>query len=183
MNLDLQTCTSAEAAILLAPEVQQIVNKIIMPIAQERDPERTGGWFTFWRWDISGGVMMPVIGFPAGLVSPERFQKYSWFAMEKAARLAGLPDHISSFQSRDESDHDRMKHKYGGAIRCWRHGESLRLIFSFSGFSELEDESVCAILAHRCNQLTDYELNAIIKASGNERLITLLNSSNTERPS
>lgn len=182
VNVDLRTCTSAEAAVLLAPEVRQIVRDIIAPVACERDSERTGGWFAFWRGDPSGEIVMPVVGFPAGLVSPERYLKYIHFANEKAVRLARRPADISSFQSRDESDPNRMNHKYGGAIRCGTGGT--RLIFSFSGFSELEDEQICVILARRAPQeLTDDELEAIIKWSSNGRLVTLLNSSNTERPS
>lgn len=175
MNVDLRTCTSAEAAVLLAPDVRQIVKDIIVPVASQRDPDRTGGWFAFWRGDPSGEIVTPVVGLPAGLVSPERHLKYIHFANEKAVRLARRPDDVSSFQSRDESDPDRMKHKYGGAIRCGLL-DGMRLIFAFSGFSELEDEAVCVILARRARQLADDALFAIIKASRNERLVTYLNS-------
>lgn len=183
MTVDLRTCTSAEAAVLLAVDVQQIVTDIILRSVLELDQDRTGGWFAFWRGDPNGVIVRPVFGFSVGLVTSKRYLRCIHFANEKAVRLAQHPTHISSFQSRDESDLDPMMHKYGGAIRCGSLGGGKHLIFSFSGFSELEDEAVCVILARRGGWLSDHELNCIIKASGNERLVPYLNSSNTERPS
>ena len=66
-----------------------------------------------------------------GFMEPER-ARLSWdFCLEKASRLARHPEHLSSFQSRDEG-----ADKYGGAIRLARLG----LIASFSGLPEKVDE-------------------------------------------
>ena len=181
MNVNLATCMPAEAAVMLASDLKQIVIEIIAPAARERDVERTGGLFAFWRTDPSGVVMTPVVGLPSGLVSPDRFRKYIYFASEKAIRLADHPDDVSSWQSRDESDPDRMNHKYGGAIRCGRVWVP-HLIFSFSGFSELEDEAICVILARRFDLLTDAETNVIIEASDNDLLAAYRDSRNADNP-
>lgn len=169
MTVDLAICTPGEAATLLYPTISDIVAKIIIPAARARDPQRTGGWFAFWRSDPRITAAVPVIGFAVGTVSLERFQNYMHFANEKPARLGAIPTHISSWQSRDESDPDRMKHCYGGAIRC---GEGL--FFSFSGFSEHEDEMICAIAADRLNLLNAVQLRWISDVSGNQPLSAYL---------
>lgn len=144
----LSTCNPNEAMNLLYPAVQGDATNTVMPIALSRDPNRTGGWFAFYRKEPFEDEMVPVVEFAIGFVSGERFAKYQHFAREKAVRLGsmsrhGNPDHIASWQSRDDSDPDTMRHKYGGAILV-----SPRLIFSFSGFSEHEDEMLCALVAH-----------------------------------
>lgn len=153
------------AATLLCPTVSDIVEKIIIPAATVRDPQRTGGWFVFWRSAPLNAAAVPVLGFAVGMVSPERFRKYMHFANEKAARLSARPMDISSWQSRDESDPDPMQRRYGGAIRC---GEGL--FFSFSGFSEHEDELICAIAAYHHGLLTAAQLQQIVSASNNRLL-------------
>ena len=180
MNVDLSMCTTAEVVILLAPELHEIV-QIISVAARKHNPEKTGGWFAFWHTDPNGVVALPVIGIPGGLVSPDRFLLFNHFANEKAVRLAGRPHDISSWQSRDESDPDQMKHRYGGAIRCSRNS-GMQPIFSFSGFSEDEDEAVCAILAMRCQMMTDEYLLRIIEASGNSLLAEYRSSRDTKHP-
>lgn len=178
MNIDLSTCQPDEAAILLVPELRNVV-QLISEFARKRNSEKTGGWFAFWREDISGVVVLPVIGLPGGLVSPDRFLMFNHFANEKAVRLAGRPNDISSWQSRDESDPDPMKHRYGGAIRCTRN-PGMQPIFSFSGFSEHEDEAVCAMLAMRFRIMTDENLLRIIEASGNSLLAQYRSARNAE---
>lgn len=165
MAPDLSICSPNAAAALLYPTVSDIVAKIIIPAATVRDPQRTGGWFAFWRSDPLSAVAVPVLGFAVGMVSPERFRKYMHFANEKAARLGARPMDISSWQSRDEGDPDRMKHCYGGAIRC---GQGL--FFSFSGFSEHEDEMICAIAAYHHALLTDAQLQQTMSVSNNRPL-------------
>lgn len=163
MKVVLATCSPGEAAMLLYPFISTAVRDVVIPIATVRDPQRTGGWFTFWRSDPSITATVPVIGFAVGTVSTDRFQKYMYFANEKAARLGARPMDISSWQSRDESDPDRMQHKYGGAIRC---GEGL--YFSFSGFSEHEDEMICAIVAYRLLLIDGLMIRKIAAVSDNK---------------
>ena len=167
MSYILSMLDPSYASNLLYPAVYHVVRDIIMPIAQARDPERTGGWFVFYRRDPRTDEVVPVFECSVGNVSGDRFAKYQHFAREKAVRLKGQKDlHISSWQSRDASAPDKMDHKYGGAI--W---VSSRLILSFSGFSEHEDEAVCAIAAHRIELLHVTELNLIAETSDNQVLL------------
>ncbi len=168
----LSTCDPDEAISHLYHAVYMVAETIVMPIAQKRDPDRTGGWFAFWRRDPAHTVVVvPVIGFAVGYVLPDRFVRYQYFADEKAARLAQHPEHVSSWQSRDVSPPNKMDHKYGGAIRV-----SPELIFSFSGFSEHEDEMLCAIAAWHINLLNVTELGQIAATSGNVPLRNRLGS-------
>ena len=162
MVVDFRTCTSDEAAALLAPILRKIINETILPIIQERGSDQTGGWFAFWRGDPSGEILLPVVGLPAGLISPERQLKNIPFAHENAVRLGRNPSHISSFQS-----------AAGGAIRIGSKGT--RLLFSFSGFSEYEDEAICVILARRHSLLTKEDVLDLIRVSDNPELTSYLN--------
>lgn len=166
MPRNLATCSPHEATMFLFPIVDDIVRTIIMPVAQAREAQRTGGWFAFWRHDPSANAVVPVIGFAVGTVSAERFLKYQFFANEKADRLGNLhPEHVSSWQSRDTASRVQRENKYGGAIRC---GE--RLYFGFSGFSEHEDEAICVLAAERLELIDAATIATIIDVSKNEPL-------------
>ena len=143
MGHPLESADPPEACVLLFPIVRNIVTTIIVPDAVASNPTRTGGCFAFWRKDDAVEEATLVVCFQVGKLSAERTLKYIHFANEKAARLSRNPTHVSSFQSRDVSDRDKMNHKYGGAIRC---GDS-NLFFAFSGFSEIEDERICSFAA------------------------------------
>lgn len=79
--------------------------------------------------------------FMVGEVSDDqKANDYHQFCMEKARRLGQNPDHVSSWESRNEN-----ANQYGGAVKV---GD---FIFSFSGFSEHWDEAVSIVLAHRCS--------------------------------
>ena len=75
---------------------------------------------------------------PIGEVLPEKLLKYLSLCQEKARRLWGNPDHVSSWESRNEE-----KGQWGGAIR---YGS---LILSLSGFPELGDEAIMLKSAQR----------------------------------
>lgn len=161
----LSLSTPDEAAHILYPIVDSIVRTSIAPTARARDPQRTGGWFTYWRMHKASGSATPVIGFAVGEVSTERFMKYMHFANEKAMRLDMNMTHVSSWQSRDPSDPDPLKRKWGGAIHI-----PINSIFSFSGFSEHEDEMICAETGRQLGILKSDRLKLIINASDNEPL-------------
>jgi len=161
----LTICSPMEAAIELTPLINLVVTRIMMPLALEHNATRTGGYFTFWRIDPNTGIAVPVIGFPVGQVSTERFLLYIHHANDKPAYLSTHPMNISSYQSRDDSDPDVMKRHYGGAIRC-----SDGILFSFSGFSELQDEMVCVIAAERRELITAGDVDLIVQASDNKQL-------------
>lgn len=79
-------------------------------------------------------------------------------SLEKGQRLAGLPTHLSSWQSRDEK-----KEKWGGAIRC-------RYIVSFSGLPEHADEALCIAIAKFFGWMNDPSAEAVIfQLSGNTK--------------
>lgn len=155
----ISVCNPAYAAELLYPAAQAALD-YVRPAATARDPKRTGGWFSFARANADG-VVTPVIGFAVGMVSAERFDKYRRLANEKAYRLGTLPEHISSWQSRNAD-----AGKFGGAIRCYED----RLIFSFSGFSEHEDELLCTIAADKLGLIKNTRIQKIRKISENQLL-------------
>ncbi|MEK7623295.1 MAG: hypothetical protein AAB408_01320 [Patescibacteria group bacterium] len=174
MSENLAVASPSEASTELFHIIEAMVISVVRPMALARDPKRTGGWFTLWRktpWNVADTEAVPVVGFPIGVVSAERFLTYIHFANEKAARLSVHPEHVSSWQSRDERDTDRMKHKYGGAIRCYN-----GLFFSFSGFSELEDEMICTLAALELGVIGRDDIMMIIASSGNEPLAKHLRS-------
>ena len=82
--------------------------------------------------------------FLVGKVPLEKAKMYAFFAQEKATRLSLHKDHVTSWQSRNETEK-----KYGGAIRVNDH------IFSFSGLLELFDEFLMALLAQKFFAFSD----------------------------
>lgn len=171
MRIDLCTCNPVDAVTMLFNSVDHTVREFIMPIAIAGDPQRTGGWFALWRNDPNIDVAIPVAGFAIGAVSPERFLRYQFFANEKAQRLSTHITDISSWQSRDASNPDYMKNKYGGAIRC-----DNNIFFSFSGFTEHEDEIICTITARQLGLISSRKVNCIIEFSGNSILASYRDS-------
>ena len=57
-----------EAMERLFPLVDDIVKRIIMPVALAREAQRTGGWFAFWRSDPNLTDTVPVVGFAVGTI-------------------------------------------------------------------------------------------------------------------
>lgn len=170
--IESRTRSPGEDFLALFANAHRIVTDSIIPGASMRDPQRTGGWFALWRFIPSTMEMAtPVLGFAVGEISTERFYKYMHFANEKPWRLAQHSDHISSWQSRDDSDPDPMKRKWGGAIRL-PHGPFL----SFSGFSEHEDEMICVLTAKHMGLMGDEEIDQIVAISENVPLRSYIDS-------
>jgi len=92
---------------------------------------RAGGYLCVA--DAKNGL--PLITMLVGEVPLEKAPKYLEFCQEKAARLAGHPDHQASWQSRNPE-----KNQWGGAIRF---GDK---ILSFSGLPERGDESAMLLV-------------------------------------
>ncbi len=103
-----------------------------------------GGYFC-----IADGITgTPYLTILIGEVENSKADRYYEFCREKAQRLAANPDHLSSWQSRDE-----RTGQYGGAIRVGRH------ILSFSGLPELGDEAILLAASMMwCNRLGMTEL-------------------------
>lgn len=162
MKIVLQTCNPAQAASLLFPRLNSIVDNY----AHLRDPKLPGGWFAFWRLTLPTGIQAPLVGFALGdYVSADRILRYQYRANEKAARLYENPSHCSSWQSRDESDPDPWKRKYGGAVRCQE-----SIVFSCAGFPEHWDEFFCTVVGQSLDLISDDMVLRIITTSKNKML-------------
>lgn len=93
---------------------------------------RSGGYFCI----ADGKTGLPVFVAIIGDIPVENAARYWGLCQEKATRLAGYPNHCSSWQSRNP---EAMQ--YAGAIRV------RNLIFSFSGLSEAGDEAAMLLVA------------------------------------
>src|SRR3989338_4641417 len=102
--------------------------------------------------------VIPFIGLRMGEGMPGRFEVWKGYAMEKAKRLGRLPEHFSSWQSRDEA-----MNQFGGAIRV------MGGILSFSGLAEHYDEMAMLISARELDLVGDGYDDKIIAISDNAR--------------
>lgn len=104
---------------------------ILCELPQNQSPEKRGGYLTIM--DAYSGLILMVIA--VGDIPQEKFGRYIFLSQEKAKRLQGKPNNISSWESRDVN-----AELYGGAVRCYP------LIVSFSGLSEDGDEALSLAL-------------------------------------
>lgn len=98
--------------------------------------DRQGGYFCL----AEGATGIPIVIIKIGETSMKN-ERYLLFCIEKSRRLAGLPEHRSSYESRNP-DQDM----WGGAVRVKKNTDDF--IFSFSGFPELADEALMLLTAH-----------------------------------
>lgn len=115
---------------------------------------RTGGYFRMWQRLEADGPYIEVAALCVGELGV-RLLDYLGFSREKGLRLAEHPDHVSSWESRDED----LMH-YGGAIRCGP------FILSFSGLPEHWDEILMVLIARRRMFLDDAQTQTIFHISG-----------------
>ncbi len=120
------------------------------------DARGKGGYLCVASLD---GYILGILGL--GKISKLKADKYFGLCQEKAKRLAANPDHLSSWQTRDES-----KNQFGGAIR------TNYVILSFSGFPELLDEAYVLHLAGHCR----YKMRVEFLAEDNHVKILQLNN-------
>jgi len=90
----------------------------------------------------------------------EKLAEYTRLCQEKALRLLGHPDHILSWQSRDE-DHDQWGGAYDDGIYIW----------SVSGLTEAQDEALSLMAAHLCGQIPNGEPRACAEISDNQIIL------------
>ncbi len=95
---------------------------------------------------------------------PENGTRSFEIVREKAARLAGFPSHVSSWQSRHPE-----KFEYGGAVRIVR-PESHIGILSWSSFPELVDEAYMLAVAVEARIMDEREAVYIASLSQNPHL-------------
>lgn len=111
----------------------QVAGRVVqMAIELSPDKTRKGGYLFVLFPDLPAECAQ--IG---EIADPSKIKRYRAFAEEKPRRLASLPDHWSSFQSRN----DQLE-RFPGAIRC-----SNKIIIGFSGRPSLEDEAICLVIA------------------------------------
>ncbi len=119
------------------------------------DHDRTGGYLTILeQWPTDWDV--PVLVALVGEIPNKKSRKYRDFSFEKAKRLMGHSEHLSSWQSRSPNE-DR----WGGAVRTDTH------ILSFSGLPELADEALMLALALKLGLLKDRYAATIAMTSDN----------------
>ncbi|MDO8530278.1 MAG: hypothetical protein Q7S10_02630 [bacterium] len=128
-----------------------IGNLLAMP---DFPKDRMGGYLTI-RDGFCDIIFITVL---LGSCKAARARDYHAFSIEKAHRLFCNKGHISSWQSRVETDN-----MYGGAIRAL----SCNHIYSFSGLPELADEVVCLETAIHHGSITRDDAEGITKISNN----------------
>ena len=161
----LLTCTCAEATKILEPAVNNTVVELIMPDAMRRDPTRTGGLLTFWRMSQDGLGFVPVAHLSIGRIPADRTARCAFFANEKAARLADTP--TTSRAGRAATSAPKTSSIASSEARS---GSTTSSSSPSRGFSEEEDEAICAILADRLELVSRERIAAIQEISDNEIL-------------
>jgi hypothetical protein len=136
-----------------AESLLRAANDVLRRVFYHFPNERKGGCFCIA--DIQTG--QPYLVVSIGKVAEEKLGKYFLLCQEKARRLAEHPEHLSSWQSRDE----RMD-RFGGAIRTKRY------ILSFSGLPQKLDEASMLAVAGRFGLMNRGEIEAIAAVSENE---------------
>lgn len=123
--------------------------------------EEKGGYFCA-RVDECGA---PEIVFRVGNFPIDKVHKYFSLSLEKGSRLYQHPEHLSSWQSRDEKGMviGQSWGHWGGAIFL-RH---YLVCLSFSGLPELGDEAVVLFAALLSGMATLGEVRAIARISSN----------------
>ena len=127
----------------------------------DHSKDRAGGYLVII--DKISGILQSLI--LVGQCEDKEARKYQSFAIEKAVRLHLHTKHQSSYQSRDEG-----REKYQGAIKA----PNTNLIFSFSGFSESEDEVIALMAAIHLGSIEIDEAKEIAKLSGNALFVQYL---------
>lgn len=102
----------------------------------------------------------PFLIIRVGNPSEGKWEKYLRFAIEKAVRLISHPDHISSWQSRNED-----AEQYGGAIRTPDY------VLAFSGHTEKADEAILAMGAFEEGLLAGETVQEIGDLSSNALIL------------
>lgn len=149
----------------LVPVIEQLFNKFILPRASALDPTDTGGWFTVWRATDPGRshTFKRALGVKVGLITGTTpLEELERVADEKAERLSLHHFHFSSWESRDLSDPDPRKHKFGGAIRV-----PYNEIWSFAGLAEHYDEALLLLAARILRPWHPDQILRIVERSDN----------------
>lgn len=138
---------------------------LVLSVLPEEEQERTGGYFTVYRGHTSDNTSYKMFGRLVGTVPKEKEDRYRAFSAEKALRLSLHNDHVSSFQSRDETNN-----KWPGAVRKDKESD----IFSFSGLPWKADEALVLMYCVKAGEMLAHEAYEIAKISDNDVYMTLV---------
>ena len=138
-------------------QADMVIATAVDLLAESGQPDKCGGYFA--AFDIGQGALGTLLRF--GYSPQDKVDKRIEYAIEKCTRLHGLPQHLTSYESRSPG-------KFGGAVRGNSH------IFSFSGLPELWDEAAMFVLAIRRNELDEADVLARISEERNPHLRPLL---------
>lgn len=123
-------------------------------VDEDKRPKGTGGYYAF----LEEGKRFPSVIAKVGdlPVDEQEVKMFFTLAREKCHRLALHPEHVSSFQSRDEGSG-----RFGGAVRV----QGGRL--AISGYDQDEDEGIALVAAMNGKWLTSDGAAEIARISNN----------------
>ncbi len=157
MKVTSQSPVAGRGILLILRTVMDIAEGLI-PYINNKNPDgptRTGGVLRVWQRVDEGGPYLEVLMCSIGELGV-KLPTYLQFSLEKGERLITHPDHVSSWQSRDEA-----AEQYGGAIRCGP------FVLSFSGLPEAWDETVLLLAAAKLSLTDAAQEYAILTVSAN----------------
>jgi len=143
-------------------EILKVVNEcfdIISKIANDEGEDRKAGVFTINVFDVENILVENIADFKA--VPGKSLAGWRVNSEEKALRLTDniMSGHVSSEQSRNFK-----KKMYRGSIFTGK------IILSFSGLSEFDDEALMLLVAYRLDWIDLKGIQEIAQISNNPRL-------------
>lgn len=139
------------------------VDVAVAVLVDEHNGERGGGFLNLR--DANGKI---VFEYPFRSPSSNKTQSYREFAREKTSRLEGYPEHVLSWQSKNEA-----LQQYQGAVRAPN-----GLLGSFSGFTGEEDETIILWAFTKMEFLSGKEAYQAAQISSNSRYAYLVQKFN-----
>jgi len=141
------------------------VLRILVAEAPDYPAGRNSGYCVVKRVDDG----RTLLAFEVGTDPPDKFERHSQLANEKADRLIQMyksNGHKSSWYSRNEKED-----KWGGAIICVIDG--IQVAVSFSGLPEWADEALMLLAAASLNFIDRGDAGEIAMASQNKNFFRL----------
>ena len=117
---------------------------------------KVGGYFGLFPKARFRRIASPTVFQAIGRINPGKRNLAKKRAQEKPRRLNAHPNHVSSYQSRNEK-----RDRWGGAIA------TRNCYLSFSGLPELCDEALVLIVGRKLGLLTDKQARRIAGISKN----------------
>ena len=135
------------------PTLFTLATKLIVPVAAKFGEGRGGGSLCLMRPD-GQPILVGLMGDPS---PPKKVREYWDFSQEKPRRLSRHPEHVSSFQSRNDAEE-----QYPGAIRGYD------VLGGFSGLPWKAEEGFVIALFRFGGLISEQMVNKIVQTSDNE---------------